>query len=131
MEEKVLCLCPFFWVMQLLLSGGVSGVSLTSPGLSQTLEVFLINLLSFNHSYSLLVFPLSPVQKLGFPHMYLIMRFSCLHLLSSGKMEMSEVVESYWLFKTLFVAPYYIPLIIKRLFLLGWTRGSFKREGAL
>ena len=120
-EEKfrATCLCSFFCGDASLPLRGVSGVSLTSPGfLSQTPEVF-INLLSFNHSYFLLVFPLSPVQKLGFPHMYLIIRFSRLHLLFSGKIEVAEVVESRWLLKTLFLAPYYIPLIIWRLFLCG------------
>ena len=91
-------LCSFY----LSGTGGVSGFSLTSPGLlSQTPEVFFINSFSFNHSYFLLVLPLLPVQKLGFPHMYLIMRFSRLQLLFSGKIEMAEVVESYCLLKTL------------------------------
>ena len=107
-----MCLCSFFWPMQLYLSGGVSGVSLTSPGfLSHKLQK---TWLSFNHSYFLLVFPLLPVQKLGFPHMYLIIKFSRLYLLFSGKIEVAEVLESYWLLQTLFLAPYYIPLIIWR-----------------
>ena len=121
MEEKFRAtyLCPFLQVMQLL---PFRGSFRCQPGfLSQTPEVFFINLLSFNHSYFLLVFPLSPVPKLGFPHMYLIIRFSRLHLLFSGKIEVAEVVESYWLLKTLFLAPYYIPLIIWRLFLLTRT----------
>ena len=37
------------------------------------------------------MFLLSLAQKLGFPHMYLIMRFSRLHLLLSGKIEIDSL----------------------------------------